>query len=99
MRPASFVWTNTLTRLDPLAVGILLARGRCIERFARRAMTRISMLVGGLATMLMVSAWCDPYWSPNSGADLVPRLSGGDARMCSDFPFVPRVEVEHGEAR
>ena len=28
------------------------------------------MLAGGLATMLLVSAWCNPYWSPNSALTL-----------------------------
>ncbi len=68
--PASFVWTNTLTRLDPLAAGILLGAWAMHRRSSPRATTRVTLLVAGLATMLIVSAWCDPYWSPNSGLTL-----------------------------
>ncbi len=68
--PASFVWTNTLTRLDPLAAGILLGAWAMHRRFSPRATIRATLLVAGLATMLIVSAWCDPYWSPNSGLTL-----------------------------
>ncbi len=68
--PGSFVWTNTLTRLDPLAAGILLGVWAMRKQFHARAMLRASMLAAGLATMLIVSAWCDPYWSPNSALTL-----------------------------
>ena len=68
--PGSFVWTNTLTRLDPFAAGILLGSWAMHQRFRPRAVTRVSLLVIGIATMLIVSAWCDPYWSPNSALTL-----------------------------
>jgi peptidoglycan/LPS O-acetylase OafA/YrhL len=64
--PGSVVWTNTLTRLDPLAVGIILAVWMRKNPFRPRAGLRLPLLLLGLATMLTVSAWCDPFWSPNS---------------------------------
>jgi peptidoglycan/LPS O-acetylase OafA/YrhL len=68
--PGSFVWTNTLTRLDPLAGGILLGLSTMGKPFRPRALARISLLIFGVATMLVVSAFCDPYWSPNSARTL-----------------------------
>jgi peptidoglycan/LPS O-acetylase OafA/YrhL len=68
--PASFVWTNTLTRLDPLAGGILLGVWMMRRQFRPRAVTRIALFVAGIATMLIVSACCNPYWSPNSALTL-----------------------------
>ncbi len=68
--PASFVWTNTLTRLDPLAAGILLGAWAMHKQFRPPDAVRAGLLVVGLATMLIISAYCDPYWSPNSGLTL-----------------------------
>jgi peptidoglycan/LPS O-acetylase OafA/YrhL len=68
--PGSFVWTNTLTRLDPLAAGILLGVWMMRKQYRPRAAVRISLMGAGLATMLIVSAGCDPYWSPNSALTL-----------------------------
>jgi peptidoglycan/LPS O-acetylase OafA/YrhL len=68
--PASFVWTNTLTRLDPLAAGILLGAWGMHRQFQPTAMVRAALLAAGVATMLIMSAWCDPYWSPNSALTL-----------------------------
>jgi hypothetical protein len=33
-------------------------------------MVRAALLAAGVATMLIMSAWCDPYWSPNSALTL-----------------------------
>jgi len=68
--PGSFVWTNTLTRLDPLATGILLGAWAMHKQFRPRTVVRTALLTAGLASMLIVSAWCDPYWSPNSALTL-----------------------------
>jgi peptidoglycan/LPS O-acetylase OafA/YrhL len=68
--PASMVWTSPLTRLDPLAGGILLGVGMRGKRFRPRALARLSLLTMGVATVLMVSAYCDPLRSPNSALTL-----------------------------
>jgi peptidoglycan/LPS O-acetylase OafA/YrhL len=68
--PGSVVWTNTLTRLDPLAVGIMLAVWMRRREYRPSAILRIPLLIFGIATMLVVSAYCDPYWSPNSAMTL-----------------------------
>jgi len=68
--PGSLVWTNTLTRLDPLAVGILLAVWMMHKQYHPRTHIRLLLLILGVAMMLVVSAFCDPYWSPNSAATL-----------------------------
>jgi len=68
--PGSLVWTNTLTRLDPLAAGILLAVWMTHRQYRPTIAARAVLLVAGVATMLLVSAHCDPYWSPNSAATL-----------------------------
>ncbi len=64
--PGSVVWTNTLTRLDPLAVGIMLAVWMRHREYHPSALARVPLLIFGVTTMLVVSAYCDPYWSPNS---------------------------------
>lgn len=64
--PSSFIWTNTLTRLDPLAVGILLGIWMMGKRFHLRAIARVALLVGGVATILTVSATCDHLRTPAS---------------------------------
>ncbi|HVN28818.1 MAG TPA: acyltransferase [Candidatus Binataceae bacterium] len=68
--PGAFVWTNTLTRLDPLAVGILLALYLRHRKYAPHALVRAALLLAGPGIMLMVSAYCDPYRSPNSALTL-----------------------------
>jgi peptidoglycan/LPS O-acetylase OafA/YrhL len=40
------------------------------RRYQPRLRTRALLLMVGVATMLLVSAHCDPYWSPNSAATL-----------------------------
>ncbi len=66
----ALVWTNTLTRLDPLALGILLGVWMRRKPYRPNAATRGGLLLVGLATILTVSAFCDPYWSPNSAATI-----------------------------
>ena len=68
--PGSLVWTNTLTRLDPLAGGILFGVYTMGKPFRLRPLARVLLSIGGAATMLVVSAFCDPYWSPNSALTL-----------------------------
>ena len=67
----ALVWTNTLTRLDPLAVGILLAVWMMGGgHYHRRMVSRVALLLFGIATILVVATFCDPFWSPNSTATI-----------------------------
>ena len=45
--PGSVVWTNTLTRLDPLAVGILLAVWMMHKQYHPRPLVRLLLLMSG----------------------------------------------------
>lgn len=68
--PGSFVWTNTLTRLDPLAAGIIFAVWTMGKPLRLHRSVRMSLLAAGISLILLVSASCDPYWSPNSALTL-----------------------------
>ena len=70
-RPASFVWTNTLTRLDPLAAGILLGAVDDASAVSpARADAATAVDSRAWRRCWSVSAYCDPYWSPNSALTL-----------------------------
>jgi len=62
--PSSLIWTNTLTRLDPLATGILIGVWMMEKHFRAPAIPRITLVVAGIATILTVQAWCDHLQSP-----------------------------------
>jgi peptidoglycan/LPS O-acetylase OafA/YrhL len=66
----ALVWTNTLTRLDPIAAGILLAVWMLHRRHRATLLARAALLALGVTMILTVSAYCDPYWSPNSAVTL-----------------------------
>jgi peptidoglycan/LPS O-acetylase OafA/YrhL len=66
----ALVWTNTLTRLDPIACGIMLAVWMIHRQNRLPLAARAMLLAAGIAIILTVSAWCDPFWSPNSAATL-----------------------------
>ncbi|HLI81410.1 MAG TPA: acyltransferase [Candidatus Binataceae bacterium] len=86
--PAALVWTNTLTRLDPLAAGILLAVLTIGKRFQPRAATRSVLLLAGVAMILAVSAWCNPFKTPNSALTLFlgyPAAGAGCAMIVAAF--------------
>ena len=68
--PAPLVWTNTLTRLDPFAGGILLGIWTMGKQFRPPAVARVTLLMLGVATLWLVSATCNPYWTPNSALTL-----------------------------
>ena len=90
--PGSLVWTNTLTRLDPIASGILLAIWMRNRQHRPGMPTRALLLALGIATMLTVSAWCDPYWSPNSAATLFfgyPAVALGCVAILLAFHGLP----------
>ena len=55
-RPHPWLWTNTLTRLDPLAAGILLGAWGVHRQFSRPRWSEFRLLVAGVATMLIMSA-------------------------------------------
>ena len=93
--PGSFVWTNTLTRLDPLAVGIVLAVWMKPSRLHRRMVVRAGWLIFGIGTILVVAAFCDPYWSPNSAATLFfgyPAVALGCGAILLAFCGLPMRE-------
>ena len=53
--PDRHVWTNTLTRLDPIAVGILIA---LLPRFNPRPAIRLSLVLVGFASWEFASYYC-----------------------------------------
>jgi len=65
--PSSIVWTNTLTRLDTLAAGILIGVWMMGKRFRASAITRAMLLLAGIATILVVEGTCDHLRSPATG--------------------------------
>jgi peptidoglycan/LPS O-acetylase OafA/YrhL len=78
------VWTSTLTRLDPIAGGILLGILTMDKTPELATLTRMSLMTGGILTMFVVSAWCDPYHSPNSAVTIFfgyPAVSLGCAAI------------------
>jgi len=62
--PSSLIWTNTLTRLDPLATGILIGVLMMDKRLHAPGAARVALVVAGLATILTVQAWCDHLKTP-----------------------------------
>jgi peptidoglycan/LPS O-acetylase OafA/YrhL len=64
--PGPFVWTNTLTRLDPIAGGILLGVWMMDSHVTVRLPVRALLMTSGVLVMFVVSALCNPYRSPNS---------------------------------
>lgn len=68
--PGPFVWTNTLTRLDPIAGGILLGVWTMNENLKLRLPARAVLMISGILMMFVVSTFCNPYRSPNSGITL-----------------------------
>lgn len=86
--PSSLIWTNTLTRLDPLAAGILLGVWMMGKRFQPHRIARIALLIAGVATMLTVSALCDPLKNPSSALTLFfgyPAASVGCVTILAAF--------------
>ncbi len=86
--PSSFVWTNTLTRLDPLAGGILFAVLTMRRRFNPHPLLRMALLVLGVGMILLVSATCDPIRSPNSALTLFfgyPAVTVGCVAILAAF--------------
>jgi peptidoglycan/LPS O-acetylase OafA/YrhL len=86
--PGSLVWTGTLTRLDPLAGGILLGVWTSAKPLRLSIFARLFLLLSGVATMLVVSAFCDPYWSPNSALTLFfgyPAVATGCTAIVAAF--------------
>jgi len=55
LNPDRHVWTNTLTRLDPIAVGILIA---LIPKFNLRPALRLLLVMVGLACWEFASYYC-----------------------------------------
>ena len=55
LNPDRHVWTNTLTRLDPIAVGILIA---LFPRFNPRPAVRLLLVIVGLACWEFASYYC-----------------------------------------
>lgn len=86
--PKSLIWTNTLTRLDPFAAGILLAVWTMKGPLCSRPVERMALLLVGLATMVLISAFCDPYWNPNSALNLFlgyPAVALGCVAILASF--------------
>jgi peptidoglycan/LPS O-acetylase OafA/YrhL len=56
------IWENTLVRLDPIAVGVLVAAlpAGAIGRFGRRA--QLALIVAGVATWWLVATYCNPLY-------------------------------------
>ncbi len=98
----ALVWTNTLTRLDPLAVGILLAVWMMGGHYHRRMVSRVALLLFGIATMLVVATFCDPYWSPNSAATMFfgyPAVALGCGMILLAFCGMPIAAKEPAHPR
>jgi peptidoglycan/LPS O-acetylase OafA/YrhL len=68
--PAPLVWTNTLTRLDPIAGGILLGVWTMDKTPKLRSQTRAILMASGILTMFVVSTFCHPGSSPNTAVTL-----------------------------
>jgi len=58
------IWENTLVRLDPIAVGVLIAvlPAGAISRFGPRA--QLALVVAGVATWWLVATYCNPLYPP-----------------------------------
>lgn len=64
--PGPFVWTNTLTRLDPIAGGILLGVWMMDKTPKLGSLKRAILMASGILTIFVVSAFCHPCSSPNT---------------------------------
>jgi len=68
--PGPFVWTNTLTRLDPIAGGILLGVWTMDKTPKLGSLTRAMLMASGILTIFGVSTFCNPGSSPNTAVTL-----------------------------
>jgi len=68
--PGAFVWTNTLTRLDPIAAGVVLGVSAMNKTPKLGLPTRAVLMGSGILAMFVVSTFCNPYASPNTAVTL-----------------------------
>ncbi len=63
--PLKLTWDNTFTRLDPIAIGILIA---LLPRFELRPLIRLALIVGGIASWVVAVRYCGlPVQTSNAG--------------------------------
>ena len=53
--PLKLTWNNTFTRLDPIAIGILIA---LLPRFELRPLMRLALIVVGIASWVVAVRYC-----------------------------------------